>query len=191
MEQRSRCPDFLMGMSHQGCMSVWSLMHGGGYTGACTGQVCSVLAAKSCFSSSRHSPQGSLGPCLCMGCPRSPAHVSGLCLSPSMHLMFRTPGLCSQPCLLQRDVESSAGGEAGLDTVRIPTRSLPPLSWLPGAACSGSAGRDVWAAPAHLCARKEKIQTGDFLWGAEHRSISLCAVKPKGHLENFFCQERS
>ena len=45
---------------------------------------------------------------------------------------------------------------------------------------------DVWAAPAHLCARNEKIQTGDFLWGAEHRSISLSAVKPKGHLENFF-----
>lgn len=124
VEQRSRCPDFLMVMSHQGCRSVWSRMHGGGYTGACTGQVCSVLAAKSCFSSSWHSPQGSLGPCLRMGCPRSSAHVSGLCLSPSIHLMFRTPGLCSHPCLLQRDVESSAGGEAGLDTVRMPSAGL-------------------------------------------------------------------
>lgn len=53
--------------------------------------------------------------------------------------------------------------------------------------CAGaSSDGEVWAAPAHLCVRKTKIQTGDFLWGgAEHRSISLSAVKPKGHLENF------
>lgn len=32
--------------------------------------------------------------------------------------------------------------------------------------CAGaSSDGEVWAAPAHLCVRKTKIQTGDFLWG--------------------------
>lgn len=39
---------------------------------------------------------------------------------------------------------------------------LPPF---PGVPAAGSVGRDMWAAPARLCVRKERIQAGDFLWG--------------------------
>lgn len=110
-------------------------------------------------------------------CPSHPAHQE----SAASHVCCR--GTETKPSLCGR---AGCGTDAGCRDPHWPC--LPPFPWLPA---PSSAGRHVWAAPAHLCVRKEKIQTGDFLWGAEHRSISLCAVKPKGHLENFFCQERS
>lgn len=125
------------------------------------------------------------------GMPLPSALIPGLCLSPFMPRTPCTSGVCRQLCLLQGEEETkpSLWGRAGWGS-DAQCRICPSRGCL-GLPAPGSAGRDVWAAPAHLCVRKEKIQTGDFLWGAEHRSISLCALKPKGHLENFFCQERS
>ena len=175
-------------------------MHGGGCTGACTGQVCSASVAKIYFPSSRCSPRGGLGLYLRMGPPAPlPTSQGCVCPCPCPSHPSRQESVASRVCCRERGKPSPRFG-AGLDVAMMPSAGLCRThagpACLPSPGClglraPGSAGRDVWAAPAHLCVRKEKIQTGDFLWGAEHRSISLCAVKPKGHLENFFCQGRS
>lgn len=145
LEQRSCCPSFLTGAVPSGmqvCVvtHAWWRLHWSMHR---TGLQC--FSGKNLLSLFPVLSSGWSGAVSPDGTPCSSAHIPGLCLSLSMPLTPFTSGVCSQPCLLQREGETkpSLWGRAGCGydaqcrAVQDPRwPCLPPFSWLPGAAGS-------------------------------------------------------
>lgn len=138
VRQGSCCPGFLTGSIPSGmwvsaAMHVWWRLHWSMHRAGLW-----YLAAKSCFSSSQHSPWGSLGPCLWMGHPCSSPAPQG-CVSPGpcpSHPACQEP-VSSHVCCRERG-KPSPRFRAGLDEAPMPNAgrcgSHAGLAFLPLAA---------------------------------------------------------